>query len=804
MRNILLLLLTLFSLDSIAQKISGLVKDEKGNELPFSTILLKGTTKGTSANDRGRYSFETGSGTHRIICRRVGFKSEERQVTVGSEDVVADFVLADQQLELSTVVVKTGGEDPAYAIIRNAIKARKANGAGFDKLSFDMYTKDQIRLRSVPTSVFGKKIKEEDKKDMGVDSLGKGIIYLSENVSTVDMQKPDGIKINVQSSRVSGSNSFGFTMPISVNLYDNNVIVFTSQINPRGFISPIADGALNYYRFKLLGSYYENGNEINTIQVTPRRQNEPLFSGVINIMEDSWRIFSTSLTLTKKQQLELLDTLTLNQQYVAVDAEKWKVKTQEMGFAAKLFGFEVIGNFLGVYSDYNSNPAFDKNYFDKVFLVYDTASTKRLPNYWDSIRPVPLELDEAKDYRVKDSAFRANQALRNTKAYKDSINRLYNKYKPKEGIIRSYTWRDYSKDKGFEITVKGLLTNLEYNTAEGLVANLDANFSIPVKKATITLNPVFRYGFSNERFNPWLRARISPERKPTKTGYSVFEIAGGRRVTEFNKESQLSTFINAVSTLFWGRNHMKIYENNFASAGYEKVFESGLKLKTFLLYEDRKPLENTTDYVFNKSKKDRLTPNYPIEKITSQFSPHQAVNLTVGLSYQPGQRYIQFPDRKVRTGSGKPVYSFWYTKGLKNVMGSDVDFDKWSASITDHVNLRMAGSTAYKLGIGGFLNNKAVPIQDYQHFSGNRTLLASDYLNSFQLASYYANSTTEKFYGIGHLEHHFNGLFTNKIPLFNRLKWHLVAGSNAFYVNNNNNYVAVSYTHLTLPTICSV
>ena len=67
--------------------------------------------------------------------------------------------------------------------------------------------------------------------------------------------------------------------------------------------------------------------------------------------------------------------------------------------------------------------------------------------------------------------------------------------------------------------------------------------------------------------------------------------------------------------------------------------------------------------------------------------------------------------------------------------------------------------------------------------------VASEYLNSFQIAPYYENSTTASFYAVGHLEHHFNGMITNKIPLFRKLKWNLVAGSNAFYVNNNNNYV---------------
>ncbi|MGN6508522.1 MAG: DUF5686 family protein, partial [Chitinophaga sp.] len=92
---------------------------------------------------------------------------------------------------------------------------------------------------------------------------------------------------------------------------------------------------------------------------------------------------------------------------------------------------------------------------------------------------------------------------------------------------------------------------------------------------------------------------------------------------------------------------------------------------------------------------------------------------------------------------------------------------------------------------GGFLNDKKVSIPDMQHFNGNQTFLNIRYLNSFQLAPYYQYSTTAKLYGTANVEHHFNGLLTNRIPLFNRLKWHLVAGSNAFYVNRANNYVEV-------------
>lgn len=130
-------------------------------------------------------------------------------------------------------------------------------------------------------------------------------------------------------------------------------------------------------------------------------------------------------------------------------------------------------------------------------------------------------------------------------------------------------------------------------------------------------------------------------------------------------------------------------------------------------------------------------------------------------------------------------------KGLKGLWGSDVDFDKWRFSVRDDKNLRLAGLFKYHIGAGGFFNSKKVFIQDFQHFNGNKSLAASEYMSSFQLASFYANSTPASSFVYGHVEHHFNGLLTNKIPFFKRLNWNLVAGSNAFYVNQDNSHIEI-------------
>jgi hypothetical protein len=52
----------------------------------------------------------------------------------------------------------------------------------------------------------------------------------------------------------------------------------------------------------------------------------------------------------------------------------------------------------------------------------------------------------------------------------------------------------------------------------------------------------------------------------------------------------------------------------------------------------------------------------------------------------------------------------------------------------------------------------------------------------------YINSNNAPFYAEGHLEHHANGLLTNKIPFIKKWGWNLVSGANAYFVNANDHY----------------
>ncbi|MFY7899241.1 MAG: DUF5686 family protein, partial [Chitinophagaceae bacterium] len=272
--KILIALFVFIPIFSFAGTITGSVKDAKGNALPYTSILIKGTAKGTTTNAKGLYNIAIEKGKYTLICQHVGYQTIEKNVTVSLEnETIVDFILVDQQYTMNAVEVKSGGEDPAYAIIRKAIEKRNEYENELKKFECKVYIKGQLQLRDYPKKFFGQTVDFEDG-----DTSKRKMIFLSESIAKYSVDGADR-KTEVISTKVSGSsNAFGFSSPQIISFY-NNIVSIGSGLNPRGFVSPVAANALHFYKYKFMGTFYENGKEISRIQVIPKRTYEPLFTG---------------------------------------------------------------------------------------------------------------------------------------------------------------------------------------------------------------------------------------------------------------------------------------------------------------------------------------------------------------------------------------------------------------------------------------------------------------------------------------------------------------------------------------------
>jgi len=246
MRNLYLLLLGCIAYTTaFASHVHGVINDDKGEVLSFASIYIKGTSKGTTSNIDGFYSLNLQPGTYELIFQYIGYDSKTEKVTVGEEDIELNVTLSPIANSLQEVVV-TAGEDPAYRIIRKAIKKRKFHLNQIKEYSCDSYVKGTQHIKNLPKSFLGQSL---DMFRQGLDSNGTGIIYLSESISKLHHKNGEYKEI-MSSSKVSGNDN-GFSFNSGAALAGISFYLNSFELGDTKILSPIASGALGTYKYRL-------------------------------------------------------------------------------------------------------------------------------------------------------------------------------------------------------------------------------------------------------------------------------------------------------------------------------------------------------------------------------------------------------------------------------------------------------------------------------------------------------------------------------------------------------------------------
>jgi hypothetical protein len=766
MKNITTLLFLFFFIFSFSQ-IKGTVTDEKGNPLPFVNIYIKDTYISTTTNDIGKYELNVkNTGTSIILYQFVGFKTEKRSVDVSIPQTI-NVTLFEENYQLNEVVINAK-ENPANEIIRKAIANRKQNSEKTARYTADFYSRGIFRVKNLPKSIMGQKL---DFFDEMIDSTRSGILYLSETVSKVTFQKPDKMKEIIVASKVSGNdNGFSFNNAASANfdLYENYV-EFDTKV-----VSPIADNAFSYYKYKFEGSIIDENNRlIDKIKVISKRNTEPAFNGYIYIVDDSYAIYAVDVSVTGKQiQNPALNTLTIKQNYSYNNTNKiWAKNTQTLDFEAGFLGVNISGRFTYVFSNFEFEKQFDKKTFGSEILKFEKDANKKENSFWETIRPVPLTDEETKDYLKKDLL----QEKKKSKVYLDSIDSKRNKFRFFD-ILNGYTYSNsYNK---WSINYDGPLLNTSFNTVQGWKTQIGLAYSKrDVEKRTYArFGTKIDFGFSEKK----LRGIGFYTQKFNNINNSTLSINGGNMVSQFNSNNPISNIVNTVSSLFFVNNFMKLFEKNFISGNFSREIINGLNMNLNLEYSERKPLFNTTNQTAVKSNDTYFSNNplLPNDFVTPGLIKHNLVKVGINSRIVLGQKFITRPDGKYNIGNdGKyPVINLGYEKAMA-ATNKNYEFDLLTSQVTHDLSFGNKGELTLNLRAGKFFNANNISFVDYKHFNGNQTHVSNGdaYTNVFNNLPYYAASTNNSYFE-AHFEHNDKGFIMNKIPLLNKLQSQLVLG----------------------------
>ena len=747
-------------------QIKGTVTDDKGNPLAFVNIFEENTYNGTTTNEKGYFILNVKTENPTLVFQYLGYKSVKKSLAKNQFSDSVEIVLVEENITLNEVVINKG-DNPANEIIRNAIRNKKSNSEKASKFTADFYSRGIFRVKNLPKKILGQKL---DFFDEIIDSTRSGILYLSETVSKVTFQKPDKLKEVIIASKVSGNdNGFSFNSASSANFdFYDPYLEFDANI-----ISPIADNAFNYYKYKFEGSFFnENRQQINKIKIIPRRDTEPVMSGYIYIVDDSYAIYATDVTMTGIQmQNPALNSLTLKQNFsYNTNTKVWTKNTQTLDFDAGMFGVNISGGFTYVFTNFEFKEKFEKKTFTAEVIKFEENANKKEDSFWNTIRPVPLTEEETTDYVKKD----ALQEKKKSQVYLDSIDKKKNKF----GVMDFLSGYTYSNSfKKWSINYNGPLLNTSFNTVQGYNTSIGLSFfkNNEDKKTYYQIGSNVAYGFSDEVFRPtaYFSAKLNNK---TKTFVSVI---GGNVATQFNPEEPISKIANTISSLLFKNNFMKLYEKNFITANFSREMFNGLNMTFALEYAERKPLFNTTDFVVIKNSKlyTSNNPLLPLDESSAAIDRHNLVKLNVSGRIKFGQQYVTRPDGKYNLGNDKyPTLLLGYEKGFAASQDS-YNYNKVTARIIQNLSIGNKGETGINIRAGKFFNAEGISFVDYKHFNGNETnvMIGSSYINSFYLLPYYQSSTNDSYVEM-HFEHDDKGYIMNKIPLVNKLKSKLMLG----------------------------
>jgi len=780
MRLSLLFLFSFYASLASAQShhLSGTVRSKDGRVIPFASIYVTTIKKGTSTNAEGSFNLPLLTGEYQITASAVGYRSQTQPITL-NKDQTLYFNLEEERYQLEEVVIGNQ-EDPAYVIIRKAIKQRPIHLNESGPYRAQVYIKGLQRMLKAPKKFLGMNI-DDMGQEMGLDSNRRGIIYLSESQSNITVNPPKGFREEMISSKVSGNNrafSFNRAADLQLNFYEN-LQAIVDGLSSRHFVSPIADNALNYYRYTYLGQTKENGLTIHKIKVIPKRKAEPLYKGDLYIIEGSWRIHSLNLVLDKDAGINLVDTLTIKQLFNPISPNCWLPGNIQLNFTAGLLGFRIAGYFIAFYENYHLLDSIDKKQFKETLHIAKGINEKDSA-YWALNRPIPLSSEEKMDYQKKDSL----QQRRSSKSYLDSLDRKNNRFKPTRFLLGGYGYRDRYRQSYFYAGAPA--SAFLFNTVEGLAINYPLSYS---KQLDSTLNRYLRiqgrirYGFSNRHLNGNLGISFPIQ-------HHQLYLAGGSDVLDLNNRGSVSPLLNGVYTLFLGENYLKLYEKTFGTAQWTHTLPGNIRINAGIEWARRHALSNSTDYTFWDRNRHKLTSNNPLlpNDDTPIFGDNEAATFTVGASYNFSNRYETYPQGKRYLPSPYPTFSIQYTKGIPDLLGSDVDYDLLATSLTKtDNNLGLYGKISYTLSAGKFLNRTQTYYPDFRHFNGNQILIVDQQLTSFLGLGYYRYSTPNA-YIEAHTEYNVSGLLTSKVPLLRKLKLEELVGLHYLHTSELDQY----------------
>lgn len=737
-----------------AQTLSGTVRSNKGELMPFSSIWVTDLNKGTLANEEGKYAIQLPKGEHEVVFRFLGHTPKSHKVNL-SGDLSLDVTLSEEAVTLQDVNVGGLKEDPAIGMMRRMISMAPFHLKEIDRYAAKGYVKGAGKITSISkvmNALVGKKMEKEA-------GIKVGSTYVLEGINQITYTRPNKIDEKVLSNR----NNLPAVLKNSGA--PNLRITQTNFYQPKvwgSLISPISPSAFSFYNFAYLGSFQLNGQTVSKIQVKPKSTSDDLFEGTLSIVEDTWSIYSFSLAFRNSQGYYTF------QQQNALFQGVWMPVNYDVNVNFDAMGFGATFRYITQVKEYSIkvNPAFvvkptiieerlhkdwakeinkekittpklalgkeltrkklkkvlkeiekeeKKEEFSSDYTItVDSSAAIKKEEYWEAERQVPLTEAEVKGYKEADSLSVQDEKKR----LKDSVNAL-----PRFRYGDIWGGRVYNygqKGLGARLSLSGFQSG--YNAVDGYTLGRGLDYRYIYKLADYWGTGFdVRYAFSRKAWN----GSIYVERNWDENRQR-FNLSGGSAIQQINSTEPVPAIVNLYYALFLSQNYLKLYQKDFIKASYSVQMNAKWNLNTVLEYRLRTSLENHEENGFFFKERRFESNGLP-------FATSKQVYGSVMFRYQPFATWRRYNGARRLSNESGPTISSAYEQAL-----GDDSYSKVSLQVSQTIPLANWGEINYRVSAAHFIN-KPSSVLDYQHFKGNEVNVSSGG-SSFLALPYYALS----------------------------------------------------------------
>ena len=738
-------------------RISGNVKDTKGDVLPYATIRLKETSTGCITDYNGNFSFNGKVEGQTLIVSSMGYQDYE--VALSSKTVFPlKIVLKEISYELDEVIVKPEKEkyqkkgNPAVELATEIID-RKDDDNPFNNeyvsrdryetfvVALDNFSEEKQRqamFRKFPflqeyvdtSKVSGKPILNVSTRELAATdyyqkrpSREKQVVHGRDWVGIEDFLPDEEVRAAVEVTLRD------------VDLFNEKVIILRNE-----FVSPFADYATTYYKYYLQDTIIVEGEKCVDLAFVPRNLQSFGFTGHLYITVDSTHFVKwIQMNVPYDINLNFVEYMNVEQKF-ARDSNHPRLLTYECITAEfKLYDFidGIYGRREVFYSDYKFDDEVDKEPFTHQEQIIETAeAANRDQEFWAQYRNDERGTDGGKTKDVKDMIAR----LRQVPIYywtEQFINLLFSGFIP-------------VREENTPFYIGPVNTMLSYNGMEILRIKLGG-------MTTAYLNPhlfgtgYLIYGVDDKRFKYY--GRLEYSFKPKKEQWNEFPIHSLRLQYENDiyQYGQQYIYTNKDNALL----SLKRLPDNMI--GYIRNAE--------LTYT----LERHSGFTFTGTIRNRVneaTKFIPMEKTDGSGAVKEIMQteLELGLRYAPHEKFVQHKwNRKSKTPE-QPVFTLNHTISKAGLLGSDYSIQHTEFSYRQRLMAAPIGYFDVMLKAGKVWGQAPYPL----------LIIPNANLSYTYRKETFETMTPMEFILDEHLTwdvvYYMNGLIFNRTPLIKNLK----------------------------------